>query len=58
MHKAEYLSAFMYLMSRNSGNLSFRDPQEPVKSRTGIAFTEMETPTDVVALPDLGYFLS
>ena len=58
MHRAEYFAAFMYLLSRNSRNLSFRDPQEPVNSRTGIAFTETKPPTDVVALIDLGYLLS
>ena len=58
MHRAEYLATFMCLLSINSGSPSFRDPQEPVKPRTGIAFTETEQPTDVLALIGFGYLLN
>jgi hypothetical protein len=57
VHRAEHLAAIICPLSRNSGSLSFRDPQEPVNSRTGIAFTETEQTTDVVALTGLGYLL-
>ena len=58
MSRTEYLDAFICLLSRGSGSLSFRDPQEPVNSHTKIVLLKGEPLTYVMALTDLGHLLS